>query len=643
MKYLKKTACAIMLFLCCTLCANGFIVFGSIVTETYLEDFIPDTYEYILFDDGENISRGYLIEGVTEAYMLYDYDHKELIYYCSNSRSPWTLYENNLFSQYGLYYSNLNGYCLVNLEIDGIHDYGDVINIEGEMEIYKTTDIELANEFSKLDCIPLDINFEDYFPTNNVVENVEIPNAFYFKRLNINVPQNIYGTCTAIAFSTLMGYLDTYYDDDLIEEQYIEKEEVYNHYVQNAISSPGAEGYYNYIMNNVAKETEYYSQCSFDEETPWYTQRNNINFHTIAKQIIDVIKDDSSTALNNHFDYQKITNIDYLLELYDEYKTIEEIIELGFPAVIEIGAQADLEGQIYYVNYKVADGEWKQMVDENGNGGGHSFVCYGYLKVKEIDEENNSERILTYYKGHAGQKNDDGTYDYGYCLYNSRYMYNQDPKDDAIGIKGYTFIPKNNYHKCSKNYIYNNGTCSFGICPCDSKLSNEEFFIKYSNVVLQSGIEKYYCKEHGEHLLYSKEHIHNFQESYNENVHNFICNEHGCSYNITENHNIVCKNFEYNHVNECTECGYEHNYIPESYIGIYEQEHTFYCEYCNETVVLTHILKYEYINSNLHRRYCELCGYNEVVPHDAYDNIIYEFAGEDGEVIYYCSCCQEYL
>lgn len=137
MKYLKKVITSVILFLFTIIFSNKYIVFGSAVTETYIEDFIADTYEYFVFGEGEENTICYLIEGVTESYMLYDYQNNELIFYCSNARSPWTLYENDLFSNYGLYYSSTDGYCIVNLETDGIQDYGDVVNIEADMEIYK--------------------------------------------------------------------------------------------------------------------------------------------------------------------------------------------------------------------------------------------------------------------------------------------------------------------------------------------------------------------------------------------------------------------------------------------------------------------------------------------------------------------------
>lgn len=642
MKYLKKVITSVILFLFTIIFSNKYIVFGSAVTETYIEDFIADTYEYFVFGEGEENTICYLIEGVTESYMLYDYQNNELIFYCSNARSPWTLYENDLFSNYGLYYSSTDGYCIVNLETDGIQDYGDVVNIEADMEIYKKTDTELANMYSGLDSIPLDIDFAELFPAENVVENVEIPNAYYFKNLNTNVPKNLYGTCTTISFSMLMGFLDTFYDDDLISDEYIEKAEVYNHYVQNTISSPGAEGYYYYLMDNVAPQTLTYKEYYFTDDSPWYTQTSTglaNDFDSINSQMIAILRNDTTSPLYNHFNYYRHTTNSNSLASSDLFVEFETLIESGYPVVVDITYALDENNNIYYVNYKLGEDEWLEMSDANGVPGEHSFLCYGYLKVREIDSNTNQEKIVTYYKGHGGQKNDDGSYKYANSLYTNRYMSDGTSNDSFYDITGYTFIPKNNYHKCSKNYIYNNGTCSFGICPCDSNLTSEEFFTKYSNVSLVSGKNKFYCLEHGSHLLYEENHVHSYDITYNDSTHTYSCNKYGCTNSFTQNHNIYCETFGDTHTTQCDSCGYYHTNSSSEFVDIYEQVHIIYCDVCDEYIALDHQLSYEYINENYHRRYCNLCEYSEVIPHDAYNNVIQEYVDEDGNIIEYCPCC----
>ena len=106
------------------------------VSNTYFEDFIAMSHEKMLFVEENNISKCYLIEGVTPSYMIYDYDHNELLYYCENSYSPWYQYNGHLFSEYGYVYLHNAGYCMINLSEVGSYSYGDIVNIDGSIENY---------------------------------------------------------------------------------------------------------------------------------------------------------------------------------------------------------------------------------------------------------------------------------------------------------------------------------------------------------------------------------------------------------------------------------------------------------------------------------------------------------------------------
>ena len=60
----------------------------------------------------------------------------------------------------------------------------------------------------------------------------------------------------------------------------------------------------------------------------------------------------------------------------NENKELNEMVKRGME---------DLEKNMYYVNYKNGNDEWLEMKSEGGVAGSHSFVCYGYIKVREID------------------------------------------------------------------------------------------------------------------------------------------------------------------------------------------------------------------------------------------------------------------
>lgn len=640
MGILKRIFCLIIIlhivFLLNIFMSNKYVVFAS--EETYIEDFVAGSYSHILFDDGYEIVEGYLIEGVTESYILYDSENDELLYYCSNSHSPWSQYIGNLFSEYGLYYSNVSGYCIVNLEVNGQYDYGDIINIEEDMEIFIENNTNLANTLVAMKSLPINFEFNDLFSISDIVEDVEISNSYYFKHLNDNLPANLNNTCSLISLAMLLGYYDTFYDDDLIEDQYITKEKVYNHITSNAVSSPGAELYYEYLLNDKIKETVEYNTYNFSDDMPWYEQYNgglDINIDLMVSQLVDIMKSDEESVLYQHFTFHRFDNSMLNDGSSTLFKSFEEIISLGYPVVAGICGAVDENNNKYYVDYITADGEWKEMTDEYGNIYGHEFVCYGYLKV--IDEiVNNEEKIITYYKGHAGQKNEDGTYVYTQSLFSTRYICSEYGGD---GVSGYTFIPKNNYHKCSKNYIYVNGNCSFGICPCESKLNRNEFYEKYCNVICEFGYNKYYCKEHNNHLLFSEVHTHKNIIVYDTVNHSIQCSINGCNNNLTMKHNLVHENIDGYHYEKCTDCSYLVRCIPNTYIELLAEVHSFYCQTCNKNIYESHELKYESIDSEWHRRYCDMCGFSEIVPHNSYDSELVEEILSDGTKIEYCTHC----
>lgn len=44
------------------------------------EDFQAKSYQQMLFIEDDIVSKSYLVEGATPSYVIYDYDHNELLY-----------------------------------------------------------------------------------------------------------------------------------------------------------------------------------------------------------------------------------------------------------------------------------------------------------------------------------------------------------------------------------------------------------------------------------------------------------------------------------------------------------------------------------------------------------------------------------
>lgn len=644
------------------------------VSNTYFEDFIAMSHEKMLFVEENNISKCYLIEGVTPSYMIYDYDHNELLYYCENSYSPWYQYNGHLFSEYGYVYLHNAGYCMINLSEVGSYSYGDIVNIDGSIENYIKNDEILANKCKEIIDIPDKFDFSSLFPVDNVIEDVEIENAYYFKNLNKNIGDNQLKECTLISLAGLVSYFDIFYDDTIIPDQYMDKEIVYNHHTENAISSPGGLKFYDYLVTEKVKETTEYQYNSpyFDRlgDKPWYFDEH-VKISLVSRQLLDIIYDTWCTSpthnvnctecFSKKFDLVRFSNShpDGANYEYD----FEDLIQMGLPVVIGMYSESydtDEDDVIEYpIKYYNADSsEWISI-----SGAGHSFICYGYLKVTERDEHFGTQ-IVTYYKGHAGDCRDDGSYHYTQAIFSNRFVNGEYGGDN---ISGYTFVPKTtNYHICSKNYIYTNGNCSFGICPCDSKLTSKEFFQKYSNVQKVGNMDQYICKEHGTHVLYECEHEHEF--AYNQEtelLHTKYCIVEGCTYSIQTSHNFEIKNIynsnyhkeecpcgfvkytnhQFKHIStdndhrlECEKCRYATTCIGE-YTEIYEHTHGYYCEECEKMIYENHELAYESVNENYHRRYCIVCSYSEIVPHQSYGNEFHYITLADGTTIQYCPQC----
>ena len=629
------------------------------------EDFQAKSYQRMLFIEDNSVSKSYLMEGTTPSYVIYDYDHNELLYYCWDSYSPWHNYTGNLFNEYGALYINGQGYCIINLEKNNSYNYGDIVNISGPMEAFVYNDVSLADMCLQIIDIPANFDFAGLFPKGYVMEDVEITNSYYFKRLNENIGQNLYHECTLISLAVLLSYFDTFYDDNIIPDQYMNKEIVYNHHIENAISSPGGGKFYEYLLNEKIKETRQYQQYNLDKlgTDPWYIHPV-INFGIMTNQLLDLLFDEDSeseNSLSKNFELIKFSTSMSAdtLENLPNFRSFESLIKMNLPVVVELTSEFD-NGKIYPLQYYLSErGEWSTVYGDVG----HSFVCYGYLKVYEqtLSGEN---KILTYYKGHAGNKNDNGEYEYTQAIFSNRLA---DFDYDGDRAMGYTLIPKKDTHICSKNYIYSNGSCSFGICPCDSKLSTQEFLSKYATKIKIENMDKYICKEHNNHLLYESSHQHQMNYQINDDNHIKYCIIDGCNTSITSYHRTntiqihnsqihkkVCEcgyfisedhSFKHKYAEDlghylaCIDCGFITRCYLNDYTEIYEQTHGYYCQECQRTYYESHELLYEKIDEYQHRRYCLICGYTEIVPHESYRNELYYITLTNGEVVCYCPCC----
>ena len=109
-KGFKFILTTILLFFILCFCASR-IGLKATVSNTYFEDFIAMSHEKMLFVEENNVSKCYLIEGVTPSYMIYDYDHNELLYYCEECEKM--IYENHELAYESVNENYHRRYCIV--------------------------------------------------------------------------------------------------------------------------------------------------------------------------------------------------------------------------------------------------------------------------------------------------------------------------------------------------------------------------------------------------------------------------------------------------------------------------------------------------------------------------------------------------
>lgn len=649
------------------------------------ENFVAKSYDSILFITGTTIRKCYLMEGILPSYLIYDYEYKELIIYCYDSYSPWELYEGDIYDEYGMLYVTGEGYCLINLSFEGQFEYGDIVNIEGSMETFVKNDLEIATEIENLLPTPNVFVAEDILSDADIIENYEIPNSFYFKNMNKNLGTNNSATCSFVALAMLLGYYDTFYDDNIVSDEYVEKEETFNKSVQNTISSPGTEKLYEYFNQEILDHWRHENMVVHSDDEHSDCIKKLFDFGDLGFIFEDVLDEYYNVTCNdiNHDDncencfskrFSLVRTSAHTESTMGNIRNDVSVIKQGYPIVVDLVSyfSSDSDNDIPNSNSKHSVYYDNENSAEHIIKGGHSFIAYGYIKTLEKDEENNYVNRI-YYKGHLGGKTTDGSYKYSQCLVINKFMPNNLEEGELEWSSGYTFIPKNiEFHNCSKNYIYINDNCSFGICPCDSKLSTDEFFYKYASIICENNYDKFYCIEHGNHLLYSRIHQHNFQYiDSNSNVHIKKCTILGCDFIASEYHmytthidydenchKSICacgnENFEVHslkheevcegdnqliHYNACEKCFYSYSTLENSCVSITENVHSTFCTECEKNLYSDHIFIYQSIDEERHNRICIICDYVEIVPHESFGGELHTYIDSNGNVVYFCNLC----
>lgn len=262
----------------------------------------------------------------------------------------------------------------------------------------------------------------------------------YFRNLSTYLPNNNIGSCSFVALCGLMSYYDTFYNDDIVPEQY-------ERHLSNSQNEELAKRVSPGVLRNVYNENfvqTYYDFCRENQTTDLQSKL------TMIKNKVDGNIDENDNLLTGHEfkfsagsnNYQDIlnefyclssnveVNLSYASQQSDYIQMIKDSIDEGNPVIVSIRSNT---------------------ASDLGN---HAVIAYDYI----------GDQIFANYGW--------GSYCTHIDLFDSRYGYNEIWRITTLDFSSMG-------HTHSNNYVINNK----GICGCN--LSDEVFLtesIEYRNV-----------------------------------------------------------------------------------------------------------------------------------------------------------------
>ena len=415
--------------------------------------------------------------------------------------------------------------------------------------------------------LSLVIIFSGIFSIIVSADTTELPKKCledHFSNLNTGdgayVPVNIDGSCGYVAMSMLLTYLDTYWHDDIVDENIewdkgvfdsstgelthtVSSISEYNSWIGWRTTHPREDvlnfelanqnNYLQYYLTSLGKFSGYHPDIADENDTRGFGINSN-NLKNILDSYLHNIRNFSENEIEVH-----IQNAG-LFDLHQEElnQTIIEQIEKGYP-VIYFGTEDNNQDA--------------NVIEEIFNiGEGHFMIAYGVTKNGDI-------------KLHNGWNSD------SYSTVNTTsYQYN----NIAIWVE---IKEENLPHECSNNYL-DTSTQSY-VCACNI-----------------------YHETHPSH-------VHFHYDSYDNTSHfgECICG------NVIQSapHDKIYKNItSAGHYEDCRGCNYYAfaNHNCESYIsGTSKHQSVCSCGYVIENV--DHFVSsYEQYTNTLHKTYC-ICGH----------------------------------
>ena len=433
-----------------------------------------------------------------------------------------------------------------NIDEYAIEDMENTVIVDHNCNSCRVPNLNIEDQEQIIFFDPLEAIYhqEDYAFLNTYA-------SYYFLKLEDSIPDNFSGSCSYVAATMLLSFYDTYWDGNIVDDQY----EIKTQFNSNLslTSSPSTKTHSESYIKNAA-QVKFPDKNTFTD-ADYYEVLKDLFETDLQRKLINIAVEEYIDGIFEYFSL--FPHEVYLLlrhYLYNEigFSSSEVSVELVVPGITNIKE---------YAIAKVKQGIPVFVSAMSSLNEAHSFIIYDY-------DETNDE--LYCHMGWRKQKNSDGEYDTTHVAFSSI------PYQSFEGAVSISF---NSEHSHSDNYVdvYGNSYCS---CYFSCHPEHEHTY----TLTADGSYHTYSCscrlKEtpNFEHSLYISE-----------------INEDGHRY-------------------KCSTCNYESELIEHNmrfYLYSTPTQHGYKCRDCghiDESTVETHSYDYwVYLNSTTHVSECD-CG-----------------------------------
>lgn len=216
---MKKYIICIIIIILTIFLKAATVDFKTLVVKKYLHEMNRETYQIknyeVLKDFDDNLY--YLYNFKPQGYAIFASNKMELVEGTFNINSIYENYQEEKF------YLGPNNYYIKQNDT-----YYDLLThntcTKETLQKPSRAFYQLITTKNSNEDIAYDFGLkDDYVMSNNITY---IKNYQYFKNL-YDFPDNIEGSCGFVALAMILGYLDTYYDDNILDDQYIAQSRPY--------------------------------------------------------------------------------------------------------------------------------------------------------------------------------------------------------------------------------------------------------------------------------------------------------------------------------------------------------------------------------------------------------------------------------